>query len=52
MSKKNWDYEDDHDWDDDVDYEARGYAAPMEFRAASSFLLAFYQIWGGARISR
>jgi hypothetical protein len=22
---KHWDYEDDHDWDDDVDYAAKGY---------------------------
>ena len=21
---KNWDYEDDHDWDDDIDYKERG----------------------------
>ena len=22
---KHWDYEDDHDWDDDIDYAAMGY---------------------------
>lgn len=22
---KHWDYEDDHDWDDDVDYASKGY---------------------------
>lgn len=22
---KHWDYEDDHDWDDDIDYIAKGY---------------------------
>ena len=22
---KHWDYEDDHDWDDDVDYASNGY---------------------------
>ena len=22
---KHWDYEDDHDWDDDVDYKSMGY---------------------------
>ena len=25
MSKKHWDYEDDHDWDDNIDYKAKGY---------------------------
>lgn len=25
VMSKHWDYEDDHDWDDDIDYAAMGY---------------------------
>lgn len=25
MSRKHWDYEDDHDWDDAIDYKEKGY---------------------------
>lgn len=25
VMSKHWDYEDDHDWDDDIDYTAMGY---------------------------